>query len=436
MEKIIEVHNLSKSYRIGTRIENYYSLRDEIVNLTKKPIQWWRGQKVARKDFWALRDVSFSVKKGEVVGVIGRNGAGKTTLLKVLSRITPPTSGHATIRGRVNSLLEVGTGFHPELKGRENVYLSGAILGMTKKEIDLKFDEIVEFSEIGEFIDTPVKRYSNGMYVRLAFAVAAHLEPEVLFVDEVLAVGDYKFQRKCLEKMSRVSQEGRTILFVSHNLASVARLCDRSILLEKGKLIMEGPTPDVIEKYIGLREEVGGNISWNNIREAQGDSVIKLKSVSLLSEQYVPSSKLDVNKDFFVELTYWNFVEGSKFLPCIRLVNNEGVIILTTNNLPSVCLKPDPWHDRPSPKGLFRSVCRIPGNLLKEGHYFVGIIIGNLAGVIDHRAHIYDDQMLSFEVIDNESIHKEHSNTLVGLIQPRLEWKTEYEEKSPFPFKN
>lgn len=436
MEKIIEVHNLSKSYRIGTRIENYYSLRDEMVNLAKKPFQWLRGQRTSRKEFWALKDVSFSVKKGEVVGIIGRNGAGKTTLLKVLSRITPPTSGHAIIRGRVNSLLEVGTGFHPELKGRENIYLSGAILGMTKKEIDSKFDEIVEFSEVGQFLDTPVKRYSSGMYVRLAFAVAAHLEPEVLFVDEVLAVGDYKFQRKCLEKMSKVGQEGRTILFVSHNMASISRLCDRSILLENGKVVIDGPTPDVIEKYIGLREEAGGNVSWENVNEAQGDSIVKLKSVRVLSESGVPSSKLEMNKDFFVELTYWNFVEGSKFLPCVRLVNNEGVIILTTNNLPSVCLKPDPWHDRPSPKGLFRSVCRIPGNLLKEGYYFVGVILGNLAGVIDHRAHIYDDQMLSFEVIDNESIHKEHSNTLVGLIQPRLDWKTEYEEKSPFPFKN
>lgn len=427
MEKIIEVHNLSKSYKIGERRESYYSLRDEMVKLVKKPIQWMSGQKTNKKDFWALKDVSFSVKKGEVIGIIGRNGAGKTTLLKLLSRITYPTSGQAIIRGRVNSLLEVGTGFHPELKGRENIYLSGAILGMTKKEIDSKFDEIVEFSEIGEFLDTPVKRYSSGMYVRLAFAVAAHLEPEVLFVDEVLAVGDYKFQKKCLEKMGKVSHEGRTILFVSHNMASVARLCNRSILLEKGKLVAEGLTSDVIEKYIGLREEVGAEVNWKNLNEAPGDSTVKVKSVRIFSDQNTLSYRLDTNKDFFVEMTYWNFIEGSKLLPCIRLVNNEGIIILTANNLPSVCLKTDSWYDRPSPKGLFRSVCKIPANLLKEGYYFVNIVIGNLAGLLDSYSHVYEDQVLSFEVIDKDGMHKEHHSTLIGVIQPKLDWETEYQ---------
>lgn len=425
MEKIIEITNLSKSYKIGGEKERYYSLRDEMVKLVKKPVQWLGGQKISRKDFWALKDVSFSVNKGEVIGVIGRNGAGKTTLLKLLSRITYPTSGHAVIRGRVNSLLEVGTGFHPELNGRENIYLSGAILGMTKKEIDSRFDEIVEFSEIGEFLDTPVKRYSSGMYVRLAFAVAAHLEPEVLFVDEVLAVGDYKFQKKCLEKMGKVSQEGRTILFVSHNLASVARLCNRSILLEKGRLVAEGPTSDVIEKYIGLREEMGSEVNWN-LNEAPGDPTAKVKSVRILSDQNTPSCRLDANKDFSVEMTYWNFIEGSKLLPCIRLVNNEGVIIFTANNLPSVCLEPDAWYDRSSPRGLFRSVCKIPANLLKEGYYFVNIVISNLAGVIDSYSHVYEDQVLSFEIIDKEGLHKEHHSTLLGVIQPKLDWKTEY----------
>lgn len=426
MEKIIEVQNLSKKYKIGEKRERYYSFRDEIVKLVKKPVQLMRGQKINKRDFWALKDVSFSVKRGEVIGVIGRNGAGKTTLLKLLSKITYPTGGQAIIRGRVNSLLEVGTGFHPELKGRENIYLSGAILGMTKKEIDSKFDEIVEFSEIGEFLDTPVKRYSSGMYVRLAFAVAAHLEPEVLFVDEVLAVGDYKFQKKCLEKMGRVSQEGRTILFVSHNMASVSRLCNRSILLEKGKLIAEGPTPDIIEKYIGLREEVGSEVSWN-FNEAPGDSTVKVKSVRILSDQNTPNYKLDINKDFFVEMTYWNFVEGSKLLPCIRLVNNEGVIIFTANNLPSVCLKQDDWYDRPSPKGLFCSTCKIPANLLKEGYYFVNIVIGNLAGLLDSYSHVYKDQVLSFEIIDKDGLHKEHHSTMIGVIQPKLDWKTEYQ---------
>jgi len=431
MEKIIEVHNLSKNYKIGEEKERYYSLREEMIKLAKKPIQWLKGEKTSKKDFWALKDVSFSVKKGEVIGVIGRNGAGKTTLLKVLSKITPPTEGRAIIRGRINSLLEVGTGFHPELKGRENIYLSGAILGMTKKEIDSKFDEIVKFSEIGEFLDTPVKRYSSGMYVKLAFAVAAHLEPEVLFVDEVLAVGDFKFQKKCLEKMSKVSQEGRTILFVSHNMDSVARLCNRSILLEKGRLIMEGPTPDVIEKYTGLRKGIGPEINWENPIEAPGDPYVKLKSVRVLSKEKRPASKLEVSEDFYIELTYWNFLKGAKLLPCIRLVNNEGVYVLSATNLPSVCSEIDHWYDRPCPEGLFRCVCRIPGDLLKEGHYFINIIIGNLAGVIDSFAHVYEDQILSFEIIDKKNMHKEHNRKiLMGVVQPRLSWKTEYQEQS------
>lgn len=430
MEKVIEIHNLSKSYKIGERKESYYSLRDEMVKLAKKPIKWLRGQKTGKRDFWALQDINFSVQKGEVIGIIGRNGAGKSTLLKVLSRITPPTKGQAVIRGRVSSLLEVGTGFHPELKGRENIYLTGAILGMTKREIDSKFDEIVEFSEIGDFLDTPVKRYSSGMYVRLAFAVAAHMEPEVLFVDEVLAVGDYKFQKKCLEKMSKVSQEGRTVLFVSHNMASVARLCNRSILLEKGKLVMEGATQNVIEKYIGLRKEIGGEVVWENLDEAPGDSSVKLRKVAVLSSNQKPSSILEASDDFYVEMTYQNFVEGAKLMPCIRLVNNEGVVVLTVANLPSVCLKPDSWYDRPGPKGLFKCVCKIPGNLLREGYYFVNVVVGNLAGVLDSYAHVYEEQVASFEIVDKRSIHKEHNNVLVGVVQPRLDWKTEYLKNS------
>lgn len=426
MEKVIEIHNLSKNYKIGEKREIYYSLRDEMVKLAKKPIRWLKGQKDSKKDFWALQDINFSVNKGEVIGIIGRNGAGKSTLLKVLSRITPPTKGHAIIRGRVSSLLEVGTGFHPELKGRENIYLTGAILGMTKKEIDSKFDEIVKFSEIEEFLDTPVKRYSSGMYVRLAFAVAAHLEPEVLFVDEVLAVGDYKFQKKCLQKMSKVSQEGRTVLFVSHNMASVANLCTRSILLEKGRLIAEGPTSDIIEKYIGLREEVGAEINWENPVLAPGDSTVKLKSVRILSKDSKPISILEASEDFYIEMAYWNFTEGAKLLPCIRLVNNEGIIVFTAANLPSVCLSPDYWHDRPYPKGLFKCLCKIPGNLLKEGYYFVNIVIGNLAGLLDSCAHVYEDQVLSFEIVDKEGLHKDHNKALVGAIQPKFEWKTEH----------
>jgi lipopolysaccharide transport system ATP-binding protein len=266
----IRVEKLSKQFRIGMAKYSYYTLRDQLVDSMKSILR--RGRKPhSRNDMiWALKDVSFEVKRGEVVGIIGRNGAGKSTLLKILSRITEPTKGQAEIQGRVGSLLEVGTGFHPELTGRDNIYLNGAILGMKKAEIDRKFDEIVAFSEIEKFIDTPVKRYSSGMYVRLAFAVAAHLEPEILIVDEVLAVGDASFQKKCLGKMGTVAKEGRTILFVSHNMAAILNICRRVMLLESGLIVCQGEPIQIIDRYLttdrkhnvflpGNGEEVGGD---------------------------------------------------------------------------------------------------------------------------------------------------------------------------------
>lgn len=425
MEKIIQVHNLSKKYRIGRKKEPYYSLRDEMVNLAKKPFYWLKGQKIKKEKFWALKDINFSVEKGEVVGIIGRNGVGKTTLLKVLSRITPPTEGKAIIRGRVSSLLEVGTGFHPELNGRENIYLNGAILGMRKKEIDSKFDEIVDFAEIEKFLDTPVKRYSSGMYVRLAFAVAAHLEPEVLLVDEVLAVGDYEFQKKCLKKMGKVSHEGRTVLFVSHNMISMAKLCNRAILLDSGKIVMQGPCSDVIERYLGLRKEMGcSEISWENPAEAPGDTTVRLKKVRVLSNQGKPSSELDIDKDIFIELIYWNLARGTKLIPFIHLINQEGITVLRTTNMASACLRPDPWHGRAKPEGLFRSVCRIPGNFLNEGSYFIDVFIASSAGIIT--SHISEQQIISFDVIETGAMRKEHGGKWIGVVRPRLDWKTEY----------
>ncbi|MCL5102489.1 MAG: polysaccharide ABC transporter ATP-binding protein [Armatimonadetes bacterium] len=246
---IIEIQGIGKRYRIGANREKYLSLRDEIMKWLSPAA---RRARAALGEFWAIRDISFDVEAGETVGIIGRNGAGKSTLLKVLSKITPPTTGQIIRRGRVASLLEVGTGFHPELTGRENIYLNGAILGMTRREIAKKFDEIVAFSEVEKFLDTPVKRYSSGMYVRLAFAVAAHLEPEVLVVDEVLAVGDVEFQKKCLGKMSDVAKAGRTVLFVSHNMAAVRKLCSMAIMLSDGTKVMEGKTDEVIDHYLRL----------------------------------------------------------------------------------------------------------------------------------------------------------------------------------------
>ena len=245
---MIDVHELGKCYRIGAQREAYLSLREELVNGAKRLVGKGRGGSTA--DLWALRDVSFSVDEGDAVGIVGRNGAGKSTLLKILSKITPPTEGKIVMRGRVASLLEVGTGFHPELTGRENIYLNGAILGMTRKEIAHKFDEIVEFAEIAKFLDTPVKRYSSGMGMRLAFAVAAHLEPEILLIDEVLAVGDTEFQKKCLGKMGEVARGGRTVLFVSHNMSAVQALCKKTLLIHHGRFKSYGPTSGVVREYM------------------------------------------------------------------------------------------------------------------------------------------------------------------------------------------
>lgn len=247
---VIRVENLGKRYRIGGAQTSYKTLRESLISAASAPVRWLKGQRHEKNTFWALQDVSFEIKQGEAVGIIGRNGAGKSTLLKILSRITKPTTGRVDLYGRVGSLLEVGTGFHPELTGRDNIYLNGAILGMSRQEIMRKFDEIVDFAGIEKFLDTPVKHYSSGMYVRLAFAVAAHLEPEILVVDEVLAVGDAEFQKKCLGKMSDVTHEGRTVLFVSHNMAAVRKLCNKSILLESGSKTLEGDTNTVIDKYL------------------------------------------------------------------------------------------------------------------------------------------------------------------------------------------
>lgn len=252
MTPIIEVHNLSKLYKIGQK-QRYLSLRDSVTDLFKK-----KGQNTVDADFWALNDISFDVQAGESIGIIGRNGAGKSTLLKILSRITPPTKGKAILRGRMASLLEVGTGFHPELTGRENVYFNASILGLRKAEVVKKFDEIVAFSGVEQFIDTPLKHYSSGMQLRLAFAVAAHLEPEILVIDEVLAVGDAEFQKKCLGKMDEVSKSGRTVLFVSHNMTALKNICQRGILIQNGQLILDDKVETVVNKYLYDANTLGG----------------------------------------------------------------------------------------------------------------------------------------------------------------------------------
>lgn len=304
MKPIIEVKNLSKKYRIVHEKKPYHTLREDLVELAKTPVRFLRGHRSSKKDFWALKDVDFSVNKGEVLGIIGKNGAGKSTLLKILSRITSPTSGQAILRGRVASLLEVGTGFHPELTGRENIFLNGTLLGMSRQEIKRKFDEIVAFSEIEKFLDTPVKFYSSGMHVRLGFAVAAHLEPEILIVDEVLAVGDVAFQKKSLGKMSSVAKEGRTVLFVSHNMDAVKKLCQRGILLENGEIKEIGDSSQVIDFYLSKVKEDAVRVPLaGRTRDKDLSLEARFTDVSLITDKGENQQIVDSTKPLTVRFT-------------------------------------------------------------------------------------------------------------------------------------
>jgi len=343
-ETVIKVENISKQYRIGTQ-ERYKTFREALMNSAKftflkmtriKPNSEVRKQKF--DTFWALKNVSFEVKQGEVLGIIGRNGAGKTTLLKILSKITDPTQGKVELKGRVGSLLEIGTGFHPELTGHENVYLYGAILGMDRWEVTRKFDEIVAFAELEQFIDTPVKRYSSGMYMRLAFAVAAHLEPEILLVDEVLAVGDVAFQKKCLGKMGDVSRKGRTVLFVSHNLAAVSNLCPQAILLKEGLLVKRGKADDVISKYLRFTEDDGPftayNINEKVIREHQSNEELKIRGIELLDLKGNPIKMIATGDGLIIRILY---CAKRKFLSpafVFSIHNSHGIELVRLSTMP------------------------------------------------------------------------------------------------------
>jgi lipopolysaccharide transport system ATP-binding protein len=417
----IRVEGLDKRYRLGEQA-SYRTLRD----LLARPFAWLPSQPVRRPEhFWALRDVSFEVGHGEVVGVVGRNGAGKSTLLKILSRITKPTAGRVEIRGRVASLLEVGTGFHPELSGRENIYLNGAILGMRRREIEGKFDEIVAFAEVERFVDTPVKHYSSGMYVRLAFAVAAHLEPEILLVDEVLAVGDVGFQEKCLGKMGSIGRDGRTVVLVSHNMAAVVNLCQRGILLDQGRVVHNGPVKEVATQYIAAVRTTAGEVVWPHRDDAPGNDTVRLHAVRILQPGSMSSTAdVDISKEILVEIDYWNLKPSEVLYPAMCLRDHIGTYVLASSNHRSISLTPDPWSRRPHPVGLFRSECRIPGNFLNEGLYSVTAIVGR--GVTDTQ--VLMDYAVSFRVHDTGEMRKEFTGGWIGTVRPRLAWRTEYLE--------
>ena len=425
----IRVRGLGKKYAIGGTQELYLTLRDAIVNSVKAPFHriLHKNSDQSVNEFWALKDVSFDVHKGEVVGIIGRNGAGKSTLLKILSRITTPTEGTVELHGRVGSLLEVGTGFHPEMTGRENIFLNGSILGMRKVEIEQKFDEIVRFAEIDKFMDTPVKRYSSGMYIRLAFAVAAHLEPEILVVDEVLAVGDAGFQKKCLGKMGDVAKEGRTVLFVSHNMAAIMSLCQRVIVLDHGEIIEDSEPNKAVGVYLNFESSKSGIIVWEDMNKSPGDRVVRLKSVSII-QNGSPTYDVDISHESSIQIEYINLVENSRFYIGVHLLDQYGNIVFDSVNLNSFCLIPDPLSGKSLPAGLYRTNCTIPANFLNTDYYHIGVGIIRYPefGEYPHHIHIMESPLLSFHTIDLGEMLKDHcmSASWRGIVRPKLIWSS------------
>ncbi len=424
----IKVSNLSKRYRIGFEKQARDTLAEVISDWITRPIRNFQqlrnltrfdGQTQDGDDpediIWALRDVSFTVSPGEVIGVIGKNGAGKSTLLKILSRITYPTGGLVELNGRVSSLLEVGTGFHPELTGRENVYLNGTILGMTKVEIDKKFDEIVEFSGISKFIDTPVKFYSSGMGVRLAFSVAAHLEPEILLIDEVLSVGDAAFQKKSLGKMEEVSQQGRTVLFVSHNMGAVRSLCSRALLLESGALLKDDDVDSVINTYLSSKDvSTIGSLSWSEA-EAPQDKELILYGIELVSESGEVKTTFQIDEAFEIRIKY-QIIEPVKNLRLyLRLKTTMGETVFATYEDAQI---QEGFTRGP---GYYTAICKIPGKILNNITYRLYIGFDSPG----HKVLIPGKEYLELDVIDTSDGYRYAKGAFDGPIRPQVAWEVE-----------
>jgi lipopolysaccharide transport system ATP-binding protein len=415
--RAIEAEALSKQYRIGQFQAAYGTLRESLTRTARRLTGAEHDHH--RQEIWALRDVSFAVDEGEVLGVIGRNGAGKSTLLKVLTRITTPTSGRAVIRGRVGSLLEVGTGFHPELTGRENIFLNGSILGMKRREIQRKLPEIVDFSGIDQFIDTPVKRYSSGMYVRLAFSVAAHLEPEILLVDEVLAVGDAEFQQRCLGRMEDLSGGGRTVLFVSHNMQAINQLCDRAILLEGGTLAYEGEPSEVVTHYLHSTQGGGSYTVWES-DSAPGNDLVQLRSVRVVDEERNTVATHDVRDPVGIEIVFRVLRRGQPIFPKVKVHDRQGDIAFNA-------LDTSPRWDEPAEPGDYATTAWIPGNLLNEGPASVDVAVCSL-NAPKLRQHASAYRAVSFQVIDpgdGDSARGRFTGELRGSVRPLLDWAAE-----------
>lgn len=412
--KIIEIENISKKYNLRAS-QKRNTLRDVFSGVFKSA----NGSGEKGKILWALRDVSFDVAEGETVALIGNNGAGKSTLLKILSRIIKPSSGKAVLRGRVGSLLEVGTGFHQELSGRENIFLNGAVLGMRREEIEKKFDEIVAFSEIEEFLETPVKFYSSGMYMRLAFAVAAHLEPEILIVDEVLAVGDLSFQRKCLNKMRDVSEHGRTVIFVSHNMQAVTRLCSRAVWIENGQVRQDASATEVVGNYLNSQTATVSERFWQNADDAPGNDTVILRGVRVTEENGKPNSTFDIRYPVVVEITYEVLRENQILMPDLRIYNDQGICVFTSHDLD------EHWRSTPRSKGVYQSRAEIPGNFLAEGNFFVTVSATTYEPL---NRHFDERDAVAFIVadsLDGNSARGDYAGQMDGIVRPILEWNTE-----------
>ncbi len=413
---VISCENISKRYNIGRQLRSQ-TLRETFFNTIYAPVRRLCANSSApavidksrSKHLWALRDISLEVKQGEVLGIVGNNGTGKSTLMKILSRITRPTSGRAEIRGRVGTLLEVGTGFHQQLTGRENIYFSGAVLGMTRREIADKFDEIVDFSECGHMLDTPLKHYSSGMQVRLAFAVAAHLEAEILLVDEVLAVGDAAFQKKCLGKIGDVATQGRTVLFTSHNLLAVDSLCTRVICMHQGKIVLEGLPGFVTSNYLKQWMPTATEIVYDDIKTAPGNELIRLRRACVRPCDGSPSDVITVRTPFVVEFDYEEQASLVSLDLAADVFNEYGINVFSTGRL----------REPPAPKGVRRSSFVVPGDLMNNGIYRVSL------GVYVGEDKDYWKDLVAFEVRDAVGEPRGgHYGYWPGAVRPNLQWVT------------
>lgn len=418
----IRCEGIGKRYRIGSYLR-YRTLRDTISEVAQAPFRKLLSRRPAPtpddRDLWAVQDVSLEMHHGEVLGIIGRNGSGKSTLLKILSRITKPTEGSAEIRGRLGSLLEVGAGFHPELTGRENIFLNGAILGMTRREVARRFDEIVEFSECGRLLDTAMKHYSSGMYVRLAFAVAAHLETEILLVDEVLAVGDAGFQKKCLGKIGESANQGRTVIFVSHNMLAVDSLCTRAICLHEGKIVLEGPPLSVTSRYLRDWLPAFREVVHDDIQTAPGNESIRLHRARVRRLDGDPTDQLTVRTAFAVEVECWKLTDHGGFTFAAEIFNEHGISVFTTASS----------RELVTSAGLQKISFVVPGDLMNNGTYRVSFfaMLNGMSGV-----GVPWDDLLAFEIFDTASeLRGDYHGEWSGAVRPLLEWRIEMLEPLP-----